>query len=135
MKSLRQYILERAKQIQGLNGYSYDEIIEIIQSEVERILSDAEIQIDEIEIVEIWLHGSRLRGTAKDSSDLDAVMFYKGRMKEDSLFNILHDADKDEIEIEGITVDVNPIHIQTEQDINRYKKKSDEYDLNILKAN
>lgn len=131
MKSLRQYILERAKQIQGLNNYSYDEIIEMIQSEVERILSDAEA-IDEIEIIEIWLHGSRLRGTAKDSSDLDAVMFYKGRMKEDSLFNILHE---DEIEIEGITVDVNPIHIQTEQDINRYKKKSDEYDLNILKAN
>lgn len=133
MKSLRQYILERAKQIQGLNGYSYDEIIEMIQSEVERILSDAEA-IDEIEIIEIWLHGSRLRGTAKDSSDLDAVMFYKGRMKEDSLFNILHD-EQDEIEIEGIIIDVNPIHIQTEQDINRYKKKSDEYDLDILKAN
>lgn len=130
MKSLLQVILEARKTIQGLNGYEYDEAVDIIKDSIDSILEEAELT-DEIEVIEIWLHGSRLRGTAKHTSDLDAVLFYKGNMKEDSLFNILHDS---EICIDGIEVDVNPIKVHNAQEIDSYKKKSIMYDEQVLKS-
>ena len=109
--------------ISPIEGYTYSEVIDMVQNDVENILSEE--GIDNVEAVEFWAHGSRMRGNAKEDSDLDVVMFYKGNEKEDSLFNLINGH---ELAIDGIKVDVNPIRISNEQDIARYKEKSARYD-------
>ena len=52
------------------------------------------------------LSGSRCRGIEKNGSYLDVVVDYKGTVREDDFFNILHE---DGFEIAGIVVDINPI--------------------------
>ena len=58
------------------------------------------------EIVDVVLSGSRCRGLEKKGSDLDVVVEYKGSIREDDFFNMLHE---DDYEISGIKVDINPI--------------------------
>jgi hypothetical protein len=50
--------------------------------------------------------GSRCRGLEHDGSDLDIVAEYRGDVREDVLFDILHE---DGLQIGGIKVDINPI--------------------------
>ena len=52
------------------------------------------------------LSGSRCRGIEKFGSDLDVVVDYKGNIREDDFFNILHE---DGFAIAGIALDINPI--------------------------
>lgn len=115
--------------ISPIKGYTYDEVIESISNDIQNVLSEA--GIDGVEIVEVWPHGSRMRGDAKEDSDLDVVLFYKGDYKEDALFNAIGEAG---LEIGSVKVDVNPIHIQSQKDIERYKKKSAQYDAEVATA-
>ncbi len=80
-------------------------------AEIEGIVSDyVQSKIDEnnleAEIVGVVVSGSRCRGIEKVGSDLDVVLEYKGSIREDTLFDILHE---DEMEIGGVKVDINPI--------------------------
>lgn len=80
-------------------------------SEIERIVSDyVQSKIDEnnldAEIVGVVVSGSRCRGIEKAGSDLDVVLEYKGNVREDAFFDILHE---DGMEIGGVKVDINPI--------------------------
>lgn len=109
--------------ISPIEGYTYSEVIDMVQNDVENILSEEGVY--NVEAVEFWAHGSRMRGNAREDSDLDVVMFYKGNEKEDYLFNLVNEQ---ELAIDGIKVDVNPIRISNEQDIARYKEKSARYD-------
>ena len=70
-----------------------------VQEKIEEEMLDAEI-------VDVVLSGSRCRGLEKKGSDLDVVVEYKGSIREDDFFNMLHEED---YEICGIKVDINPI--------------------------
>lgn len=70
-----------------------------VQEKIEEEMLDAEI-------VDVVLSGSRCRGLEKKGSDLDVVVEYKGSIREDDFFNMLHE---DDYEISGIKVDINPI--------------------------
>jgi hypothetical protein len=70
-----------------------------------------------------------MRGDFKNSSDLDAVVFYKGHEKEDTIYNILADESYD---VMGINVDFNPIQIDNDNDIKEYKEISNKYDQEKL---
>ena len=91
--------------IQGLEDYSEEEIKkyvrEFVQEQVEMADADAEI-------VDIAIIGSRTTGTAKPDSDLDVLVEYKGKEREDDFYNLLDDADEP-LTIGGISVDINPI--------------------------
>lgn len=115
------------RRVSPIEGYSYEEVIDIVGTEVDEVLSDYEF--DNVEVVEIWPNGSRMRGTAREDSDLDVVLFYKGNEKEDSMFNAIHETD---ISVGGIKIDVNPIQIESEADIVKYKLKSNRYDEEVL---
>ena len=80
-------------------------------SEIEEIVSDfVQSKIDEnnldAEVVGVVVSGSRCRGIEKAGSDLDVVLEYKGNVREDTFFDILHE---DGMEIGGVKVDINPI--------------------------
>jgi predicted nucleotidyltransferase len=75
-----------------------------------------------------------MRGDFRPDSDIDVVVFYDGKTREDALFDILNE-DPDRITIEGHQVDLNPVKVRNQSDINRYKQKSDKYDKEKLASN
>ena len=58
------------------------------------------------QVENVIISGSRCREIEKNGSDLDVVVDYKGTIREDDFFNILHE---DGFTIAGIVVDINPI--------------------------
>lgn len=84
------------------------EILDIVKSYV----------LDKIDvgIIDIELYGSRTKEAAREDSDLDILLEYKGNIREDDLFNILND---DPLYIDDIKVDINPI---TGRTIKEYMK-------------
>ena len=95
------------KEVQGLDGYSVDEIKDLVRDYVQDLISDLFME-DDIYIKEISVIGSRSRGEARPDSDLDILLEYGGKdVREDNLYNILNALP---MEIEGIKVDINPIN-------------------------
>lgn len=115
-----------SKVVQGLEDYSYDDIIEIINDFVIDRIWDSGYSSDDIKLTDIRLHGSRLRGQARDDSDLDAVVEYDGEIREDDFFSILND--EDPLYIDNVKVDINPI----KEDMPSYIKRSNKYDLDKI---
>lgn len=86
-----------------LNGMEQKDI----EREIREYVLDKINDMDEpIEILGVQIYGSRSHGIHNKSSDLDVVVEYTGNMKEDALFNLLHDVD---YRIGDMQVDVNPI--------------------------
>ena len=102
--------------IQGLEGYSVDEVIDITKDHIKSILEEYG---EYAEIVAVRPYGSRAKGTAKTDSDLDMVVQYEGDIREDSLFDMLND-EEGKLYIEGIAVDINPIKADDTGDIEDY---------------
>lgn len=85
--------------------YTNEEIIEIVKDYIEYQLLECN---ESVEIVDIALYGSRVYGGFLPTSDLDIVVEYVGKMREDDFFNILHD-EENILTIDDILVDINPI--------------------------
>lgn len=122
-------------EVKGFLDYKMcSEIEEVITYNVYEVLEDNDILNinytgkDEIEYLCIYAHGSRVYGNPRKKSDIDFVLFYKGSIREDDLFNIFGD---ESIYIEHIKCDFNPIKIDDESDIEYYIQKHDiEYHQN-----
>lgn len=127
LNETKQKILNESDEIGGINGINRSDIENDLKYFVEGVLKDN--YFDNIEVVEVWLHGSRMRGDFKNTSDLDAVVFYKGHEKEDTIYNILVD---ESYNVMGINVDFNPIQIDNDNDIKEYKEISNKYDQEKL---
>lgn len=91
------------EQFHPVDGMSAGEIEEMVSYYVQAkiIENDLDAQVENVII-----SGSRCRGIEKNGSDLDVVVDYKGTIREDDFFNILHE---DGFTIAGIVVDINPI--------------------------
>ena len=70
---------------------------------VQSVLDDMELGA---KVVDVAVSGSRCRGIEEEKSDIDIVVEYAGNIKEDVLFNALHE---DGLKLGGIDVDINPI--------------------------
>ena len=91
------------EQFHPVDGMSAVEIEEMVSYYVQAkiIENDLDAQVENVII-----SGSRCRGIEKNGSDLDVMVYYKGTIREDDFFNILHE---DGFTIAGIVVDINPI--------------------------
>ena len=124
---------EQGNKIQGLENYSRDEIKGIVRDYVDNVISQYDL---DAAIVGIEIHGSRNRGDSHPGSDLDVVVEYRGREREDSMFNILNAIDyaNDEtLLIEGIHVDINPIRKEETGTLDAYMERSRAYDKEVSK--
>ena len=116
--------------IQVFDGYSQSEIKSIVQEYIQQKLDENDISAH---VVGIAVHGSRVRGNAKENSDLDVVVEYEGDIREDGMFNLLNDDDNGEaLFIEGIRVDINPIRAQETGTLDKYMERSRKYDEEVL---
>ena len=92
------------------------QIFNYSKKEIQNILKKYINHKIDIEIIDIELYGSRTKEAAREDSDLDILLEYKGNIREDDLFNILNE---EPLYIEGIKIDINPI---TERTIKEYMK-------------
>ena len=91
---------EKFHQIDGMSAGDIEGmVLDYVQSKIDENNLEAEV-------VGVIISGSRCRGIEKVGSDLDVVLEYKGSIREDTFFGILHE---DEMEIGGVKVDINPI--------------------------
>ena len=113
--------------IQGLESYTKQDIIQVLKPYLDELESESDGQF---KVKCITIIGSRTRGKARPDSDLDILVEYEGRMREDDAFNALH---YEPIYIEDIPVDINPIREEesgtTEEWLDR-SKRTYEKDLN-----
>ena len=134
MKTLIEYITESSKN-RRIGGTSYleQDLYDCLRCDIEELLDEAYL-LDDVNVIELWAHGSRMRGDFRPDSDIDVVVFYDGKTREDALFDVLNE-DPDRITIEGHRVDLNPVKVRNQSDINKYKQKSDKYDKEKLASN
>lgn len=96
----RKQTQEKFHLVDGMNAGEIEEMVSYYV-QVKIIENDLDAQVENV-----ILSGSRCRGIEKTGSDLDVVVDYKGSIREDDFFNMLHE---DEFTIAGIAVDINPI--------------------------
>lgn len=77
-----------------------------------------------IQIGEVMVYGSRCRGIEKSTSDIDIVVEYKGDIREDDLFNLLHE---DEFLLGNHKVDINPIQADKSGNIAEFLQQATIY--------
>lgn len=109
------------EQFHPVDGMSAGEIEEMVSYYVQAkiIENDLDVQVENV-----ILSGSRCRGIEKNGSDLDLVVDYKGTIREDDFFNILHE---DGLTIAGIKVDINPITEDKTGPLAEYLESAEQY--------
>ena len=96
----RKKTTEQFHPVYGMSAVEIEEMVSYyVQAKI--IENDLDAQVENVII-----SGSRCREIEKNGSDLDVVVDYKGTIREDDFFNILHE---DGFTIAGIVVDINPI--------------------------
>ena len=104
--------------VDGMNAGEIEEMVSYyVQAKIIENGLDAQVE-------NVILSGSRCRGIEKTGSDLDVVVDYKGTIREDDFFNILHE---DGFAIAGITVDINPITEDKTGPLAEYLESAEQY--------
>lgn len=104
-----------------IDGYSASEIEAMVRDNAETAFKDNEISAT---IDNVIVTGSRSRGLEHDGSDIDVVMEVSSDLKEDALFNILHE---NPFDIGGIPVDINPIRKEETGTLATYLPTAENY--------
>lgn len=120
-KAIADFREQTEKHFHPVDGMNAGEIEEIVSYYVQAkiIENDLDAQVENV-----ILSGSRCRGIEKTGSDLDVVVDYKGTIREDDFFNILHE---DGFAIAGITVDINPITEDKTRPLAEYLESAEQY--------
>lgn len=127
MEDILTYIFEQSCNncIYGMGSTTIEEIKDYVQYQLEDIINDNDL---DVEIIELYVHGSRINGNPHKDSDLDVVLYYKGSIKEDSLFNILHDDDYvEDLTYDKVYIDINPIRDEETGSLDDYIKNDKKY--------
>lgn len=96
----RRQTQEKFHPVDGMNAGEIEEMVSYyVQAKIIENNLDAQVE-------SVILSGRRCREIEKSGSDLDVVVDYKGTVREDEFFNILHE---DGFAIAGNAVDINPI--------------------------
>lgn len=120
-KAIADFREQTEKHFHPVDGMNAGEIEEMVSYYVQAkiIENDLDAQVENV-----ILSGSRCRGIEKSGSDLDVVVEYKGSVREDDFFNILHE---EGFAIAGIAVDINPITEDKTGALAEYLESAEQY--------
>lgn len=104
--------------IEGMNA---TEIEELVEEYVSAKLKECEL---DAEVRGVVISGSRCRGLERKRSDLDVVVEYSSDVREDALFDLLHE---DKLIIGGVKVDINPITAGETGTLEEYRSGEEKY--------
>ena len=119
MNAVEQFKSKTAEHFAPIGGLNADDIEADVRSYVQNLLDENEINA---QIVDLAIVGSRSRNLGEEQSDLDVAIEFTSDLKEDALFNILHE---EPYEIGGVTVDINPIRKEETGTLGEYLKQAE----------
>ena len=113
----------RAKTEENFKFYNFKpiEIENMVKDFVQKIFEENGINAD---IHGAAVTGSRSRGLENADSDIDVVIEVDSDLKEDVLFNIIHD---EEFTLSGYTIDINPIKADETGTLETYLPRAEAY--------
>lgn len=113
----------RAKTEENFKFYNFKpiEIENMVKDFVQKIFEENGINAD---IHGAAVTGSRSRGLENADSDIDVVIEVDSDLKEDVLFNIIHD---EEFTLSGYTIDINPIKADETGTLETYLPTAEAY--------
>ena len=113
----------RAKTEEHFKFYNFRpvEIENMVKDFVQRIFEENGINA---EIHGAAVSGSRSRGLENADSDIDVVLEVDSDLKEDALFNIIHE---EALTLEGYTIDINPIKADETGTLETYLPTAEAY--------
>ncbi|MBR1558198.1 MAG: hypothetical protein IJ647_10695 [Prevotella sp.] len=97
-----------------LNGLDPETIEANVKNIVQGIVNDYGMDVT---IEDVVVSGSRCRGMEEQGSDLDVVLYYSGSVREDDLFNTLHQSN---IIMGGVNIDINTISQEQHGSLSEY---------------
>ena len=118
IEDFREQTEEHFHPVDGMNAGKIEEMVSYyVKAKI------IENKLD-VKVENVILSGSRCRGPEKIGSDLDVVVDYKGTIREDDFFNILHE---ERFAIAGIAVDINPITEDKSGPLAEYLESAEQY--------
>lgn len=120
-KQIETFKAETEKYFHKIDGMNASEIEQTAREYIVHKLAEGGV---DAELLGLAVIGSRCRGVEHGGSDLDIVAEYRGDIREDDLFGILHE---DGLQIGGIEVDINPIKEAKTGTLASYLTKAQEY--------
>lgn len=118
---IRDFRAKTDEMFHDINGYRPEDIENSVRDFISETFENNNI---EAEIGNVIVSGSRSRGLENANSDIDIVAEIRSELKEDALFNILNE---DKMEIDGITVDINPIRAEETGTLDNYLPNVESY--------
>jgi hypothetical protein len=119
--SVKKFKEETEKWFHPIDGRSVRKVEETVSGYVNWKLESEGV---DAKLIGLAVIGSRCRGLEHDGSDLDIVAEYRGDVREDVLFDILHE---DGLQIGEIKVDINPITEEKTGTLASYLANAQEY--------
>ena len=113
----------REKTEENFRFYNFKpvEVENIVKGFVQRVFEENGVTA---EIHGAAVTGSRSRGLEKTDSDIDVVIEIDSDLKEDALFNIIHN---EELTLEGYAIDINPIKADETGTLETYLPTAEAY--------
>lgn len=113
----------RAKTEENFKFYNFKplEIENMVKDFVQKVFEENGVNAD---IHGAAVTGSRSRGLENADSDIDVVIEVDSDLKEDVLFNIIHD---EEFTLSGCTIDINPIKADETGTLETYLPRAEAY--------
>ena len=104
-----------------LDGMNSETIETNVKNIVQGIVNDYGMDVT---IEDVVVSGSRCRGMEDKGADLDVVLYYSGSVREDDLFNTLHQSN---IIMGGVNLDINPISQEQHGSLSEYLSSVETY--------
>lgn len=109
------------EQFHSIDGQTADEIEKMATDYIMGKICD----MNDVHIVDVAISGSRCRGLEEDdNSDIDIVCEFTGDIREDDLYDIMHE---DGFKIAGKKVDINPITCGKTGTLSEYLPQVEKY--------
>ena len=117
-------ISDRTKPEKSFNGQNPAGIEETVLCYAQAQIDDMDLT-DEVELLGARVYGSRTRdGLYTENSDIDVVLSYTGKIREEDFFGRLHE---DDFQIAGLPVDINPISLEKTGTLEEYMTDAEKY--------